>query len=330
MSTIGTGVTYLDIASRMDPNNKIAAIIEMLAQTNEILQDAITVEGNLPTGHKTTVRTGLPSATWRLLNYGVQPSKSTTAQVTDTTGMLEAYAEVDKMLADLNGNTAAFRLSEDRAFIESMNQTMATTLFYGNQSVDQEKFTGLSPRYATYSATENTIGNNIVKAYSSASGSDQTSMWLIVWGENTVHLIYPKGSKAGIQHEDKGQVTLDDVAGGHYEGYRSHYKWDIGLVVRDWRYAVRIANIDTSALSATTVDLIDAMTEAYYKIPAFGMGKAAFYCNRKVLTNLHKQVREAAQYNLTLDNAGGKPIVNFLGIPIRRCDALLNTEAVVS
>ena len=39
-------------------------------------------------GHKTTVRTGLPTATWRLLNYGVVKSKSTTAQVRDSTGMV--------------------------------------------------------------------------------------------------------------------------------------------------------------------------------------------------------------------------------------------------
>ncbi|WP_368734330.1 major capsid protein, partial [Klebsiella quasipneumoniae] len=67
--------------------------------------------------------------------YGVQPSKSTTVQVTDYVGMLETYAEVDKSLADLNGNTAEFRLSEDRAFIEAMNQQMAQTLFYGDSSV---------------------------------------------------------------------------------------------------------------------------------------------------------------------------------------------------
>ena len=57
------------------------AIIELLSQTNEILDDMLVVEGNLPTGHQTTIRTGLPQATWRLLNQGVQPGKSTTALV---------------------------------------------------------------------------------------------------------------------------------------------------------------------------------------------------------------------------------------------------------
>lgn len=136
--------TLLDVASRTE-DLKIGAIAELLTENNEILSDMVVKEGNLPTGNKTTVRTGLPQATWRLLNYGVQPSKSKTAQITDTCGMLEAYAEVDKALADLNGNTNTFRLSEDMAFLEAMNQEMAKTLFYGDTSIDPEKFVGLAP-----------------------------------------------------------------------------------------------------------------------------------------------------------------------------------------
>ncbi|WP_349355972.1 major capsid protein, partial [Escherichia coli] len=201
---------------RVDPNGKVDKIIELLGQTNPILQDMPFVEGNLPTGHRTTIRSGLPSATWRLLNYGVQPSKSTTVQVTDSVGMLETYAEVDKSLADLNGNTAEFRLSEDRAFIEAMNQQMAQTLFYGDSSVNPQQFMGLSSRYSSLSAGN---AQNIIDA--GGTGTDNTSIWLVVWGENTVHGIFPKGQKAGIQMEDKGQVTLEDANGGKYEGYRT-------------------------------------------------------------------------------------------------------------
>ena len=72
--------TLADVIKRTEPGvnggpGKIATIVEMLTETNEILQDMTYVEGNLPTGHKSTIRTGLPSAAWRMLNYGVQPSK---------------------------------------------------------------------------------------------------------------------------------------------------------------------------------------------------------------------------------------------------------------
>jgi hypothetical protein len=247
MATLSaTNPTLLDLAKRLDPNGKIDAIAELLSQTNEVLEDMTWVEGNLPTGHRSTIRTGLPTPTWRKLYGGVQPQRSTTVQVTDSCGMLEAYAEVDKALADLAGNTDAFRLSEDRAFIEGMNQKFASTLFYGNETTEPEAFTGLAPRFNSLSAAN---AENIIVG--GGSGADNNSIWLVVWGPNTVHGIIPKGSKAGLQVEDKGQVTIENVDGasGRMEGYRTHYRWDCGLTVRDWRYIVRIPNIDLSDLT---------------------------------------------------------------------------------
>jgi hypothetical protein len=232
MATLATThPTLLDVAKRLDPNGKVDAVVEMLNQTNEILDDMVWIEGNLPVGHRTTVRTGLPTPTWRKLYGGVQPTKSTTAQVTDTTGMLEAYAEVDKALVDLNSNADAYRLSEDRAHMEGMNQEFTSTLFYGNEATEPEAFTGFGPRFNDQSA-EN--GGNILTSAATPDNSDNGSMWLIVWGDN-VHGIYPKGSMAGLHMSDKGQVTIEDVdgSGGRMEAYRTHYKWDCGLHVKD-------------------------------------------------------------------------------------------------
>ena len=197
MATLASNVlTLADFAKRVDPDGKVPSIVELLSQSNEILQDTLWMEGNLPTGHRTTVRTGLPTVAWRLLNQGVQPPKSTTAQVDEQCGMLEAWSEVDKDLAMLNGNTAAFRLSEAQAFIEAMNQEMASTLFYGNAGLGPEEFTGLAIRYSDVAATN---GQNILDA--GGSGSDNASIWLVAWGAQTVHGIFPKGSKAGLIHE---------------------------------------------------------------------------------------------------------------------------------
>ena len=331
MATLSTlNPTLADLASRMTSDGKIdPQIIELLGETNEVLDDMTVIEANGFTEHKTTVRSGLPSGTWRKLNYGVQPEKSRTVQVKDAMGMLETYAEVDKALADLNGNSAAWRLSEDRAFIEGMNQTMATTLFYGDASLDPEKFTGLAPRYSSLSA-EN--GMNIIAG--GGSGSDNSSIWLIVWGPNTCHTIYPKGSAAGLQSRDLGEATLLDANSGRYQGYRTHYKWDIGLTLRDWRYVARIANIDISDLTknaSSGADLIDLMTQAIEVIPNLGMGRAVFYCSRKVRSFLRRQIaNKVASSTLTMDEVAGKKVISFDGIPVRRSDAILNTEATVS
>jgi hypothetical protein len=329
MATLGTThPTLVDISRRTGADGKINLITEMLSTTNEILTDMSFQEGNLPTGHRTTIRSGLPTATWRLLNYGVQPSKSSTVQITDGCGMLEAYAEVDKALADLNGNSNAYRQTEDEAFLEGMNQEMASTLFYGDSGVDPEKFTGLSARFNDLSA-EN--GGNIVDA--GGTGSDNTSVWMVCWGPQTCHGIFPKGSQAGFSHDDKGQVTLEDDAGGKYEGYRTHYKWDVGLTVRDWRYVVRVANIDVSDLTkdaASGADLVDLMVQALELVPNLNTGRAAFYANRTVFSFLRRQIANKDNVNLSLDDVGGKKVVAFDGVPVRRTDAILSTEAQIS
>lgn len=324
-----TNPTLADVASRLTPDGKVdPQIVEMLKETNEVLEDMTMIQANGFTEHKTTVRTGLPVGTWRKLNYGVPPEKSRTAQVKDSMGMLETYAEVDKALADLNDNSAAWRLSEDRAFVEGLNQTMAQTLFYGDSSLDPERFMGLVPRYSSLAA-EN--GQNIVDA--GGTGNDNASIWLVVWGPNTCHGIYPKGSYAGLQSRDLGEDTLFDAAGGRYQGYRTHYKWDLGLTLRDWRYAVRIANIDVSDLTKNAsagADLIDLLTQAVEIPPNLGMGRATFYAPRKIRSFLRRQItNKVANSTLTMDTVAGKQVVAFDGVPVRRTDALLLTEARV-
>lgn len=324
-----THPTLLDFTKRLDPNGKIDTIVEMLTQTNEILEDMVWQEGNLPTGHRTTMRTGLPQPTWRKLYGGVQPTKSRTVQVTDACGMLEAYAEVDKALADLNGNTAAFRLSEERAHIEGMNQEFASSLFYASEATEPEAFTGFGPRFNDQSA-EN--GENILTSAATPDSTDNTSIWLVVWGPNTVHGIFPKGSVGGVQHNDKGQVTIENVdgSGGRMEAYRSHYRWDCGLSVRDWRYVVRI-NFDLEDIVAAGTSgpvLSDLMGKAIRRIPSLGMGRPAFYANRDSLDALDLQANNKANLAFqTVEDAQGKLVTKFRGIPIRRCDAITSTES---
>lgn len=331
MAALGTGnLTLLDWAKRLDPNGQVPTIVELLAQSNEILEDMIWREGNLPTGHRTTVRTGLPAVAWRLLNQGVVPSKSTTAQIDEQAGMLEAWSEVDKDLAMLNGNTAAFRLSEARAFIESMNQEMAQTLFYGNAGVAPEEFTGLSVRYALSTAAN---GDNVIKA--GGSGADNTSIWLVAWGDETISGIFPKGSKAGLLHEDFGEVTVETVAGlpgARMRALQERFQWKAGIAVKDWRYAVRIANVDISdAGAAAAVTIINAMEQAVETIPN-RLGRPVFYMNRTMRRLLRKQERMAVGSGggVTWENVDGKRVLQFGGIPIRIVDQILSTEALVA
>lgn len=302
MAVLSTGqLTLLDWAKRLAPDGSVSAVAEVLSQTNDILEDAVFVQGNLPTGHRVTIRTGLPDVYWRALNQGVPTSKSTTAQVDEACGMMEARSNVDAKLAALNGNTAAFRLSEDKAFIEAMNQKLAQTLFFGNPGTDAKQFLGLAPRYSLGPVSNTVSGQNVLLAGAgtngAATGTDNASIYLVVWGEDTVFCPFPKGSQSGLQHRDLGEESVSDGAGGQYQALRTLYQWDVGMVVRDWRYVVRIANIDvsdwlgvtgTQALSAST-NAIKMMSRALDRIPNFNMGRAAFYMNRSLYSGLRLQ-----------------------------------------
>ena len=248
MATLSTSnLTLADWAKRSDPDGRVPIVAELLSQSNEILDDCVFKEGNLPTGERVVIRTGLPEVYWRALNQGIPSSKSTTAQIDEACGILEARSEVDKDLAMLNGNTAQFRLSEDTAFLEAMNQTQAETMFYGNPGTDPKKFLGLAPRYGDLSA-DNAV--NILDA--GGTGSDNASVYLVVWGDQTVYCPFPKGSKAGLTHEDLGEQTVYNSDGTRLQAFATRYQWKNGLVVKDWRYVVRICNIDISDLMGVT------------------------------------------------------------------------------
>ena len=338
MATLSnSNLTLADWAKRSDPDGRVPIVAELLSQTNEILDDCVFKEGNLPTGERVIIRTGLPSVYFRALNQGIPGSKSTTAQVDEACAILEARSEVDKDLAMLNGNTAQFRLSEDTAFLEAMNQTQAETMFYGNPGTDPKKFLGLAPRYGDLSA-DNAV--NILDA--GGSGSDNASVYLVVWGDQTVYCPFPKGSKAGLTHEDLGEQTVYNSDGTRLQAFATRYQWKNGLVVKDWRYVVRICNIDISDLLASSntqtasasTNLVKLMARALYRIPNMAMGRAAFYMNRTVHSGMSIAALDKSQNVLSIQEGlsqfgSAQSYLSFLGVPLRRVDALINSEARV-
>lgn len=338
MATLSTGqLTLADYSKRLGPDGKIDPIAELLSQQNDILEDVVMVQANQPTSHIVGVRTGLPAVYWRALNQGVPPSKSTTAQAVETLAMLEARSHIDSKLLMLNGNSAAFRLSEESAFLEAMNQEMTGKIFNGNVGADLKTFSGLATRYSSTAAGN---GQNIILA--GGAGSDNASVYLVVWGEQTVFMPFPKGSRAGLQSRDLGEESVQDATGGWYQAARSLFQWDAGLVVKDWRYVVRIANVDVSdwvgvtgtQASTAATNLIKLMMRAIARIPNFRMGRGAFYANRSIQEGLMIQALEKSSNALGIKQAMtqfGTTMnqLEFMGVPVRGVDQLGIAETLV-
>jgi len=329
MAVVGSLVmTLSDLGKAAGQNSQLARVIEILNQQNEMLEDILWMECNDGSDHKSSIRTGLPFGTWRMLYQGVQPSKTTRAQVKDTCGMLENYAEPDKALVDMSNNPAQTRLSEAKGIMEGMNQQVQQAFMYGNQNVVPQMFTGFSPRYNSLAAG---TGANVING--GGTGADNTSIWYVVWGEDTAFGLYPKGVPAGLTHRDLGEDTVQLSDGSRYQAYRDHFKWACGMGLRDWRYVVRIANIDVSDLT-TDVNklkaLVSLMIQASELIRTTGMGRAAWYMNRNTASKLRTAILEKVGLNLTWETVAGKKVMMFDGVPIRRVEQILNTEALVA
>jgi hypothetical protein len=326
-----SSMTLLDVA-RQTEGKEIADVVEILAQQNPIVQDAIAVECNMGTIHRHSIRTGLPSVAWGSLYKGIAQSKSTYQQVDDTTGFVEALSSVDKRLLDLAKNPAKVRLNEAYGFLEAMNQEAATGIFYHNTASTPEKIKGLSARYNVRGGGG--AGKNVF--HGGASGSDNTSIWFVTWSEMATHLIYPEGTTAGLKREDKGEQRVLDGSSNPYFVKEEMFSWHMGVAVKDWRYNSRVCNIDVSDAIAGSVDLYDLMSQAYFSLQSRRVpnGKQVIYCNRDIMYALDKLSRGTGsasngKLHLTRKELEGEEVLTFRGMPIRETDALVNSETIV-
>ncbi len=304
-------------------------VIELMNQSNDILSDVQWMESNQTDGHLTRIRTGLPEVYWRRLYQGTPPSKSQWSQVKEQCGMLEARMELDLAEIELYGDKAkAFRLSEALAFAESMRQKVAATLFYGDSNVNPDEFNGLAMRYP---------GKNSPHVLDAGgTGTKCTSAWLVCWGSNTCHGLYPKGSTGGLKNKDLGEYTTTDDAGRKYQCVGDLYTWRCGLAVRDWRAVVRLANIDTTKLTLRKgetgfIDLQALTIRAKNMMPETMRSQAIWYCNQDVLTALELQSTDAGNVHLTYgEYFASKAVPSLHGRPIRQCDVISGAEKALA
>lgn len=328
--------TLVDVARILDPKGQIDKVSNVLQEYNEILDDIPWQEGNLATGHMMTRQTSKPTPYFRLLNEGIVPQKATTGQVQEACAIMENRNQIDMNVANLNGNTKAFRMSQDKPMIEGFSDALADTLIYGDSSVDKEQFNGLATRYYELAQDQVISGGG--------SGSDNTSIWLVCWGADKVYGIYPKGQKAGLDYKDLGiqEVTTDATTGARMRAYESWMQWQCGLAVQDYRYVIRICNIDVSDLltagdaTDTSANIMKLMIQALGKLPPHAGLKPVFYMNETVQTMLSVKLLDKGNVFLKVDEVKNSPVfrpngvLSFQGVPCRRIDSILNTEATIS
>lgn len=328
----------VDVIKRTAPDGSVETdIAELMNIKTEGFFDFMSmVECNDGSSHKTTIRTGLPTTYWRKYYKGVPSSKSQTEQVRETTGMLRAKNDIDYELLQQETDKDAYRLTEDVAFIESMGQAYLDAMINANEATDPEKFQGLGPRYTRLdSNTPN--GDDIPYTSQNVIGGGGStnlgSVWLIVSSPRTIAGLYPKGSMAGLDRSIETEPRwIKDAAGDEFQVVSSYYKWNCGLMVKDWRYAVRIANVDSAMSSSADLKaLVTNMSKAIERVEDLSAGRAFFMTTRKIREKIRLGIEEKALYGLTLEKyMANVPVPSFYNIPIFRSDTLKNTETALT
>lgn len=313
-------VTFDEWVKRMDKSN-VKTIIEVAADSNTMLKTAMVGPGNEAEGNTTTVRTSYPSGTWTSAYEGVDSEASHTKEVWDAAGYLEGYSVISKRYVHRSPDRRAARMQEEKAFIIGHSQTIEDTFFHGDRNLNPKQFLGLDQRYALKSAE---TGGQIIDA--AGTGSINTDIWFVNWGDTGASLFFGKNNVGGLDIDDKGIQSWDlNGDGKHQECYVSHYEWNVGLMIKDYRAIARVANIDSATLPS---NLVDHMIDAMFAIPDQMDGlRKAIYCNTTVLAALTKEARNFAQTNLTMDDWEGRKITHFMGIPIFRSDKITNVGA---
>lgn len=345
----GQWPTLNDVASRVSPDGKMKLIAEYLSQANEILEDMNFIEASEIGGHTFGFRTSIPGGDWTAYNQGVPTSKSTTAQGRVALGRLEAFSQIDLRLADDCTDPQGFRLTEDVAFMQGMSQTMVQNIFYGNTAVNPYAFIGFSTFYGTINPA---IQPNAANVFSGGgTGSSNTSLWLLGWGENTISALYPRGSKAGgLKMRDLGDSRFAyDSVGNPFLAYTTHFEHVMGICPKDWQYGSRYCNLDTTSaglFGPNAADLfvtMDRMVLAMRTGPKNVSGitkvdavddpapgnRQVFYGNRTLRHAMDTQALRNRNVLIRLEDYAGMPVMSFRGLPIKIVDQLVNTEATV-
>lgn len=342
----GSWPTMMDFALRTTRDGKTPRIAELLSQTNYLFEDMPIKEANEKRSHRFWFRTSIPAGYWTSYYQGTPYSKSTVAESTVGMGMLTDRNQVDRRLATHEDDWKGFRAKEDEAFLMGMGQTITGTVAYGNSAVNASSFMGLTGFYNTL----NPLAQNSRNVLDGGGrGSSNTSLWLVCWSDD-FHGIAPRASAAGINYRDYSD-TRDgyDQFGNVFPAYTSEFEIATGLVPADWRWGVRLCNLDVTSAGLAgpnAPDLFTIMDDMLQLLPFTPPGptgnnktdartdmpnfRAVWYCNRTLRHFMNVQRMRNRNVLLSLQDYDGRSTDDYRGYPIKTVDQFVNFESTVT
>lgn len=313
-------LTMVELAKNIAPNGQLHKVAEILRRVNYIWDDIPWFEANDVFSHVTAQEFSEPAGELRTLNDGVGTEDVQTVNIRDVLCMLETYCDSDIALVNAAPNPTAFRNGRARRFIRGISKTFISNLFYGNNSTNSKSFNGAAVRLNALSDV-NVIGGG-------GTGSDLTSVYVMQFGEGKAWCGFPRGSGLGVEHRDLGEVTAITAAGKKFQAYRDWFKVHGGLVVENIKCIGRYCNIETTGTTNTfdedyLIELMNLMEDDW--------AGAGIYVNQTVMTQMEIRVKDKTNVNYAYaDGLAPGPVLTFKGVPVRKCEAILNTEDAVT
>lgn len=335
MAEISMGYyTLVDLAKYLAPgDNDFLKVAQTLARKNPIVREAPIIEANQALTHIGNRQSALPTIAFRAINEGTTTTTHSEQQITEPMALMEAMSQVDIELCRLGpGTPAEVRQRIDAAHLEAMSQKLADTIFNGSLASDAKSFNGFKTRFnsLTYQPNgDSTWPYNVLN--NSGSGADLCSIYAVEWGLNKCHLIYPKGTQAGVEIKFLGEQLVADSGGTKkFIAYVTDMKWRCGMFIPDERCVQRIANIESTGTTNIFDD--DLLIQALNQLPDMGENPATrIYVNRTIRTQMDIRVKDKNNVNyVNVADAFGKPVLYFRGVPVQVCDALSITESAAS
>lgn len=333
-TVIGTKqITFRDILSGLKSDgSRDQYIVDLFLKKNPILDDLIVTLANDGQVNQTTIRAGLPNVAWTGIYEGPQGSKGSKRVVKDACGMAESMVEVAKKLYDKAPDKQAFLLDEASTHANAMGQEVATALIYGNIKKNPKQFNGLDLRYPLHGGTDEDESSfyviNGAKA-SNPSTSALRSIWLVGHGTHSVHGFFPEGGVAGLkQGPVEEKWNSEDVAtAGNYKLVVQQFSWEIGLAVRDFRYAGRISNIESDKMFETSgqPDYLELLRRLMCRVNSDGVNQA-FYMDKQTLEMIQVLCgRKTAENAVRFEQLFDRKVTTLFGVPVRTL-ACMNTN----
>ncbi len=167
-------------------------------------------------------------------------------------------------------------------------------IFYGAGADDPSKMTGLSVRYGTMDQGK---AQNAVHVLDGGNAEGGSSLWVIAWGPRSIYMVTPDG--------------FPPVAGG-----------EAAVVVADWRFAVRVANVGADT------ELTGLVDRALFRLPTKlgGRREPGFdreHSFREVRPVIYAGPRDFDRLRAAAPDYGRPSRRN---VPVRRIDALRSDE----